>query len=203
MAAGQKVSGPAVVDGLTLPAGKTLTIHGTGQLDNVVLNKGARLDVTGGRATSGTLQAKTVHAKLGTIAPALTIGTPQNPYPFHIKHLVDDARPKTEGALHVTVPPAKIDPSTVVGLRASTMVGLRASMMVGLRASTGVVLLVGLRASTGVGLLVGTVMSSIAPRLLPMDMITSFLRRLWPFGEGGRPPTSMVSGQVVGALITC
>jgi hypothetical protein len=36
-----------------------------------------------------------------------------------------------------------------------------------------------------------------------MDTITSFLRRLWPFGEGGGPPTLMVSGQVVGALIIC
>jgi hypothetical protein len=183
VAAGQKVNGPAVVDGLTLSAGKTLTIHSTGQLDNVVLNKGAKVDVTGGRATRDALQAKTMHANLGTIAPALMIGTPQNPYPFHIKHLVDDARPKTEGPLHVTVPPAKIDPSTVVGRLASTVVGRLAS--------------------TVVGRLVGTVMSSIATSLLLTDTITSFLRRLWPLGEGGRPPTSMVSGQVVGALIIC
>jgi hypothetical protein len=70
--------GTAVVDGVTLPAGKTLTIHGMGQLDNVVLNKVATVDVTGGRATIDTLQAKAVHANLGSIAPALTIGTPQN-----------------------------------------------------------------------------------------------------------------------------
>jgi hypothetical protein len=126
VAAGQKVNGPAVVDGLTLSAGKTLT--------------------------PCTLQAKTVHPNLGTIAPVLTIGTPQNPYPVHIKHLVDDAQPKTEGPLHVTVPPAKIDPSTLVGLLTSTLVGLLTSTLV--------------------GVLAGTVTSSIATRLLPMDTIT-------------------------------
>ena len=72
------VHGTAVVDGVTLPAGKTLTIHGTGQLDHVVLKKGATVDVTGGRAAIDTLQAKAVHANLGSIAPALTIETPQN-----------------------------------------------------------------------------------------------------------------------------
>jgi hypothetical protein len=141
VAAGQKVNGPAVVDGLTLSAGKTLT--------------------------PCTLQAKTVHPNLGTIAPVLTIGTPQNPYPVHIKHLVDDAQPKTEGPLHVTVPPAKIDPSTLVGVLTSTLVGLLTSTLVGLLTST----LVGLLTSTLVGLLAGTVTSSIATRLLPMDTI--------------------------------
>jgi hypothetical protein len=63
---------------LTLPAGTTLTVHGTGQLDNVVLKKGSTVGVTGGRATIDTLQAKAVHANLGSVAPALTIGTPQN-----------------------------------------------------------------------------------------------------------------------------
>jgi hypothetical protein len=148
------VHGPSVVDGVTLPVGKTLTIHGTGQLDNVVLNKGATVEVTGGQATSGTLQAKTAHANLGTIAPALTIGIPQNPYPFHIKHLVDDAQPKTEGPLHMTVPPAKMDPSTppstlpstpsmlpstppsTPSTPPSTLGGLLASLLGGLLAST-------------------------------------------------------------------
>jgi hypothetical protein len=60
VAAGQKVNGPALLDGVTLPAGKTLTIHGTRRLDNVVLNKGATVDATGGRATRDALQAKTV-----------------------------------------------------------------------------------------------------------------------------------------------
>jgi hypothetical protein len=43
-----------------------------------VLKKAATVDVTGGWATIDTLQAKAVHANLGSIALALTIGTPQN-----------------------------------------------------------------------------------------------------------------------------
>jgi hypothetical protein len=44
-----------------------------------VLNKGAKVDVTGGRAARDALQAKTMHANLDTIAPALTIRPAQNP----------------------------------------------------------------------------------------------------------------------------
>ncbi len=79
------ISGNASINGVSIPHGKTLTVSGvtgTAEITSVKLKPGTSVSVSGGTATFNTIQAKTLHADVGTIGSALG-SSPSNP--FYVK----------------------------------------------------------------------------------------------------------------------